>query len=505
MRHLLHLFCLFAFTQVLSAQSHNNLSAAMAVTDNFSETFNNQVASAEAGEPSHGSLNGVAQRSLWYRYVPSRTGFYELDITASVAANPMLAIYRGTSFSNLTLVKRTTSTVYVELTKGVSYLIALDSQGPGSVTVESRADLVNQFTSFYEGALPLMSADEGWEPWEYGKVSLTVAPGGSFTGRLSLGNGSYPFKSKFQPGGTIVEVQRPNLPTVRLNLIPDTHLGNLILVDAVFQPDITQARSKTVRLGRRDFIRPSLAQRYNFVDSNLIGSPASMALGHALTIGTLAVSSKGQVTGSLILPDGTTATLAANLGMRGLAFGADDGWWEFSFHQSLYGGRGQITGNIVLDRTNNAAPVYSGNLHWVRHQIEPKRKLHHRGTLVSNVPLVLAPYAPPPANTILWHNESASTSGDLVYSSLDHTTSWGFQIDFTAKNKVIIPPSVGISGATVTLVPATGFASGSFKVDIGAGQTEMNTFRAYYMSTHGTFQGVQTKADGTTYLTIAPQ
>ncbi len=470
----------------------------------FDVTQSNAGAGVEPGEPPHGSLNDSNTRSLWYRIVPPLTGFYSMNVTNSTAPGTRLAVYRGTKSTSLVAVKKTTSTMSVELTKGVSYLIAADANGDGDITIKGSTVARVDHASTHEAALPLLDADEGWEPTEYGRLVISVALGGGFTGKIYLGNGSYSFKGRLQPGGTLVEVRRTGLSTVRLNVQAQSFLGLFSGLMCDYQPDVTQARSKAIPMRMRTSSpSPGFVQRYNFLDEDRLADPRLMRDGYGLTLGTVSVSAKGQILGTLVLPDGVVTTFSS-AALQSSSFIAGEGSLKACFHTRLYAGGGQVTGELTLNRSNPAVPVYSGRTHWVVERVNLRRKFFHTGTLVENATLKLQPYTPPVAGQRIWQGQSAATDGKLYYTDLLRVRSWAFPFALSTANRVTIPPAAGIVSPTIKMTPSTGMAVGSFRVGLAPGPYQSISFRAFYMSDYAAFYGLQSNLEGTTFMLIEP-
>ncbi len=509
LRHLITALLLsFCPASVLLAQipANDNFANATVVSGlNFELTVDNTFGTRQAGEPGHSGYGSSAYKSAWFRYTPSYTGYYTIDVTPSTAPGPMAAVYLGTSLPTLVAVKRTTSSMEVELTKGKAYMIAVDSTDVGDVTLRCVNSFVVKTANTFEAPLPLLTVDEGWEASEYGKITLTLAVGGTFSGVVELGQGVSRFTGRVQPGGSLFEMTRPNLPSVRLNILPKVSLGLVYGFDVDFQPDTTQARSKLITLRRRKLTPlASFVGSYTFADQERLNNARPMWLGHGMAIGNLKISSKGGVTGTVILPDGETATFSGyTLATASGVFELGEGTLTTCFHKKLYAGGGQVTGELTLNRNNINAPVYSGNLHWVRQKADERRKLHHRGTSLDNIVLTINRYTLPAAGARIWTNEVLppdDADASLFYTSLDHASSSMFPLPISPSHRVAQKPAQPlITGFSCTLIPSTGFGSGTFT--IGGSK---NTFRAFYLPAVANMIGVQTKTDGTTYMAVAP-
>jgi hypothetical protein len=100
----------------------------------------NRYATKETGEPNHAGY--VGGHSVWYRWVPPATGAVTFETTAS-SFDTLLAVYRGTSVSALSLVAANndassstrTSRVRFTASAGVTYVIAVDGVNGASGSV----------------------------------------------------------------------------------------------------------------------------------------------------------------------------------------------------------------------------------------------------------------------------------------------------------------------------------------------------------------------------------
>lgn len=103
----------------------------------------NKGASREAGEPR--ILNNAGGTSLWYQWTAPTTGRYQFAVYSN-DVDPFLAIYTGSTLSNLTLIAandsdrsdsaNTSALITVEATAGVTYRIAVDAKsGAGALTL----------------------------------------------------------------------------------------------------------------------------------------------------------------------------------------------------------------------------------------------------------------------------------------------------------------------------------------------------------------------------------
>lgn len=103
-------------------------------------TGSNVNATAETGEPNHAGVS-TARNSVWWRYTPATTGPVTLS-TAGTGFDTVLAVYTGTTVSNLTAVASndnfggtTQSQVTFQGTAGTSYAIAVAGKANAAGTI----------------------------------------------------------------------------------------------------------------------------------------------------------------------------------------------------------------------------------------------------------------------------------------------------------------------------------------------------------------------------------
>jgi hypothetical protein len=493
------------------APANDSIASAISFDRSTNQTVDNTEATAEAGEPAHGSSSSGARRSVWFRTTPAFGGFYLFDITASAAPQTELAIYRGTKIGGLTLTKRTNSTALVELVKGVTYSIALDSSGPGNVNMKCLDKFLVTSPLTLETALPDPDSNLDWAPSEYGKLAITLAAGGALSGVLELGQGTHRFASRVLPGGTIVEIPRVNLPAVRLNIMAREFFGSVYGLDVDYQPDVTEARSTLVSMNARTTAYSSdFVGTYNMLDLERNDRNIPMSVGHGLTIGSFQVTAKGTALGTVILSDGETATFSGMVSTSTGALQLGQGTLKVMLHKSLYRKGGQISGKIHLQRTNPNAPSYRANIMWARETVDPKRKLHHRTAAREMIALHVERYQPPAAGSRIWDAQFQPPVGDgcnLVWQSLDHGMQWLAPLKMSVKNVLSLPqPSQRLLRFSGKATAANSFVAGSF-TDARPpqpGPVIPVTFRAFYFPSLIYAVGITTEKDGTSYMAIAP-
>lgn len=119
---------------ILNPPANDLFGAAQPIAGNSgSVSASNVDAGVEPGEPSHAGLTGG--RSIWYRWVAPTNGAWMFDTRGSTL-DTLLAIYTGSSVSNLTLIATNddsgaeiTSSVAFNAIAGLEYRIAVDAVG----------------------------------------------------------------------------------------------------------------------------------------------------------------------------------------------------------------------------------------------------------------------------------------------------------------------------------------------------------------------------------------
>ena len=92
----------------------------------------NAAASVEVGEPRHVGTNGPFGKSIWWRWAAPDHGMWQIDLSR-LATNTALAVYNGSSVSNLTALASnrssfgtTLTALSVRVAAGTEYFIAAD-------------------------------------------------------------------------------------------------------------------------------------------------------------------------------------------------------------------------------------------------------------------------------------------------------------------------------------------------------------------------------------------
>src|SRR5262245_38808606 len=97
------LFCLFSISASAAAPANDNFANAQTISgmNGQSVVVTNAEATKEALEPAHALNKGG--RSVWYKYTATGSGSMQISTAASFF-DTLLAVYEGTSLSNLKLV-----------------------------------------------------------------------------------------------------------------------------------------------------------------------------------------------------------------------------------------------------------------------------------------------------------------------------------------------------------------------------------------------------------------
>lgn len=131
---------------VTDAPSNDDFASAyLFLGSNYLISFNNSKASSEVGEPSH--ANNPGGKSLWYTWIAPSSGYWSIDTDGS-KFNTLLAVYTGSSLTNLTRVASNDdfkgqgfSRVGFTSVVNRQYWIAVDgwngASGPGYLRLES--------------------------------------------------------------------------------------------------------------------------------------------------------------------------------------------------------------------------------------------------------------------------------------------------------------------------------------------------------------------------------
>lgn len=214
--------------RVTDAPANDNFSGRRFISGSFVLLpFSNVQATREPGEPTHASVPGG--KSLWYSWNPPTNGVWSID-TANSTFNTTLAIYSGTTLTNLVLRAsnddhgtNTFSRVEVAATTNTQVLIAVDglqgASGRGFLRIQP---CITNAPAFVTGFEP----SEGYSPsqplpGQLGWTS-TATTGNGFLANVFPGSGQQAYVGS---SGSAIEVRRPlamapdpTRPIVRLEM-----------------------------------------------------------------------------------------------------------------------------------------------------------------------------------------------------------------------------------------------------------------------------------------------
>lgn len=288
-----------------------------------------------------------------------------------------------------------------------------------------------------------------------GRLSITVANAGTYTGKLTLGAKTYSWTGRIdaKAGGadavTPFVIVRPRpLPALTgsftLNLSEGTLTGHV--ADQLFTAPLTACRNPWSATNK--------ASSYAFPHTAVlepVSSSSALPQGRGHT--TLAVTTAGTATWAGKLADGTAITGSTTLGPMG----------QVSLHLMLYTNTGSLQGLSTLSAVTNN---HDGVLSWYK-AAQPSKSVtrsykggfpEHELTLTGAkyvkpaVGATVLGLAPPPANAV------------LRFTGAPLTTELLQLLEISTRNVVKLPTLLAQNPQQVrlTLVPTTGAMSGSF-------------------------------------------
>jgi hypothetical protein len=467
----------------------NNIADAQPITAlNTLINDSSDGANSEPGEPSHAGYGIPALNSLWYSFKPKASGYYVITATAPVVAH--VAIYTGTTISNLVDIQNRSGT-YVFLAAGTKYLIALDSPLTGSTSIKIEPALVISNTSLketkgqLEGAIIDYTASSDIKPRDNGKLSLTVTQSGNFSAVLTLGSGSYRFKGKLNPAQTVIDINRGKLPTSRLTIlpsfmpIPPNNLeSELQGIYGDFQPDVLYPETSIGFLlltRRKSTVKFDTAMARKYVYAATL--PATEK--HSNTIsGGLSVSEQGIISGVTILPDGGLSTYAIP------ALSSEPADFDAIAMQRLYNGSGHMLSTFRA--RSNLIQRPSASHYWARARPDKRWDFLYQSSLRMLVTEgSLRSYQKPDAGQRIWDNEITTANAALTLQDGIGSTPTNILLGLSDKNVFSITIDLPeVKGFSAKVNTATGFVSGKVQVKVGDVFIPL-TYRGFYSSAPG--------------------
>ncbi len=273
-----------------------------------------------------------------------------------------------------------------------------------------------------------------------GSIFVAVAPGGAFTGKLSVNGASYPLAGRFAVDGTAtVTIPGGTLLTLRLDVNGTSGVSGSLsgAVTASFQASATfrPASGEYPRAGRYTITLPPDPSR---PDSTLPQGDG---------YGTLVVGKAGLARLAGALADGrpiaiTTAVLEGD---------------KLALYLPLYGGNGYVSGSVTL-RTTSVSDL-DGSVHWSKPEIAGARV--HPAPLEVNLPVIGSRYVRPEPGAPVFSAAAGQESGALTLTDGNLLAPIVQPVTLDSANR-LIPTRQALDSLRAVIDPATGLFWGSF-------------------------------------------
>lgn len=364
------------------------------------------------------------------------------------------------------------------LPQGLSYAQATGlitgyptTPGPATVTViasnaagnsQSVSDTMQVFdlaagtVGSYQGIVArqsVLNADLG------GKITVTTASTGTFTGSLTLGLKTYPLTGVISPSGTTddstasISVKRTGLPTVivAFTVTPGTRSLNGTVSDGTATTTFSARQPTTTKA--------DYAGNYTF--AMLLKAPDqgndSVPQGHS--IGAFKVTTAGLATGLFKLADATTVTFSGTVEADG----------SLSTFKLLYSNTGSLLGTLNMD-SSNGFRMATSQLSWFKRTqaASSKSRSYKAGFNILDLEVRGGRYTIPSTGTLAMGLSPGPGNARMTFSGgaapspatrLNLTT-----IEFVAGSPTIgriVIPNPGIVTATLTPGTGTTFTAGT--------------------------------------------
>lgn len=404
------------------APSNDNFASAL-VYSGTSMTISASTinATAEPGEPDSflGNASFTALRSVWWKYTPTVSGFYQIDCIGS-GYDTAMSVFSGSALNNLTRLAQDddsggsgTSMVRLYLTKGTSYRIVVDSYAGTSGVAKLQVKMVRYVPALtWQGVSNFFAVP--FDISNTGLISLTTTNAGLVTGKITLGGVAHSFTSALDMDGSLaISVPRANRPP--FNLIITTTAVTLNLPDGVSATCVNgmgftlnghgiftggslspagagDAAMKTIvpAVAPWSSTNPCpRAGRYNFIIQGSIAFGASPA--------SVTISPTGTCTAAGTMGDGTAFTFAGPLlNSNGcLTALGDNGACCFSI--PLYNKTGILNGTLAFNASVSPA-IITGQVIWIRQPGKTPSAFLAEG-ITSYISVYGSRYTAPAANT----------------------------------------------------------------------------------------------------------
>ena len=278
-----------------------------------------------------------------------------------------------------------------------------------------------------------------------GLFKTTVAAGGTYSGRLTIGGLGYAFSGKFDVrGDSTITVKRgaltPVVITLHLDLDDGTDRITGSVTDGTFTSEISADRGPVAST-----VPHPLAGRYTVSLPPYAAHDPLLPSGNGYA--TLTVSKAGLASLSGALADGKTFTASATI--------ARDG--TFPLYVPLYSGKGSIASRVAF-RDSGVADL-DGTFHWSK----PLRALdkYYPQAFETDAPIVGSRYAAPVAGQTVVVVSAGLNNSELQLGAGNLEPAVVQPATLTPKNTVAVA-APALKLLKLTIVPSTGRFSGSF-------------------------------------------
>jgi hypothetical protein len=296
---------------------------------------------------------------------------------------------------------------------------------PAAVVTNTFAQVAGAYAGLVYDPTNVITVDSGY-------LTVATTAQGSFTAKLQMGGKSYSFSGKFDSTGACTT----NVSGLTVSLLLDLHGGDRITGQISNGTWIAQFAANRNIFSKT---QPApLSGTYTMIVSN---NDQGMANG----VGTVTVDASGNVSWSLTLPDGATASQKTTLSKTG----------QWPLFGTPYKSGGMIIGWMQFsDVVTNG---FSGPCVWVK----PAGTGMYASGLTNSVTVMGSPYKLPPMAFHTFGNSQIVFSGGDLSAPFTNSVTWGLN------NKV---SNVGISKLKLTLTSTSGLFKGT-TVDPSTGHT----------------------------------
>lgn len=386
----------------------------------------------------------------------------------------------------------TASGVWSRIFISFSNIAGAAKLGPYRVDVSAYdVDALGSFVALVDriGTVTGSPQDEGLGA----RLDLTTTRSAAFTGRLTLGSRSLPFKGVLDTSGAdpagVATIKHSTTESLALRFSLNATTGKLTgtLNDATTTAGIQGWHA----VSAGDAAITARRGVHNFF-ADIPGGPPSIAVPEGTSFGTILVPASGRASVTGKAADGSTFTTSAPMGTAG----------EVLLYQALYRGAGSLTGHMKIESDSTHSMV--GDITWSR----PPQTSSHVYAVGWSPPLVLQAsggvYTVPfsgaivmnlPATTPGINNARLDFDGGGVGTSPgDSATDPDIDVRITSPAKVsAIAPNPNAVQLSITV--STGAFRGAFTLTDGAIKRRV-TFQGLVVPDLSTFDPFDAKGHG---------